>query len=177
MQNGHGSQSWFDPLNIKVKCGRRQVRGNLFSEGVICDWNRIPAAIKSRVRRHFRFEAKWSETEAKFFSLRCEKKFFFRLFRIDAKRRNLKRNKNGTKRKQNEKEAKNCHHFCFEAKWSQTEAKNCHHFRFEAKRKRKTAIISLRSEIETKFISLWREKMKWSKNKMKKKRKLQSEKG
>jgi hypothetical protein len=44
------------------------------------------------------------------------KKCFFRLFRIDAKRRNLKRNENGTKRKQNEKEAKNCHHFRFEAK-------------------------------------------------------------
>jgi hypothetical protein len=28
---------------------------------------------------------------------------------------------------------KNCHHFQFEAKWSQTEAKNWHHFRFEAK--------------------------------------------
>ncbi len=32
--------------------------------------------------------------------------FFFRLFRIDAKPRNLKRKKNGMKRKQNEKEAK-----------------------------------------------------------------------
>jgi hypothetical protein len=30
----------------------------------------------------------------------------FRLFRIDAKRRNLKQNKNEMKRKQNEKEAK-----------------------------------------------------------------------
>jgi hypothetical protein len=79
------------------------------------------------VRRHFRFEAKRSETEAKFFSLRCEKKGFFRLFRIDAKRRNLKRNENGTKRKQNEKKAKNCHNFRFSAN--------------EAKRKQKTAII------------------------------------
>jgi hypothetical protein len=68
------------------------------------------------VHRHFRFEAKLSETEAKLFSLQCEKKFFFRLFRIDAKHENLKRNENGTKRKQNEKEAKNCHHFRFEAK-------------------------------------------------------------
>jgi hypothetical protein len=48
------------------------------------------------VRRHFRFEAKRSETEAK----------FFRLFCIDAKRRNLKRNENETKQTRNEKEAK-----------------------------------------------------------------------
>jgi hypothetical protein len=41
---------------------------------------------------------------------------FFRMFRIYAKHRNLKRNENGTKQKQNEKEAKNCHHFRFEAK-------------------------------------------------------------
>ncbi len=86
--------------------------------------------LQIRVRRHSRFEAKWSETEAKFCSLRCEKKCFFRLFRIDAKRRNLKRNENGSKRKQNKKEAKNCHHFLSEAKWSKTEAKNCHPFRF-----------------------------------------------
>jgi hypothetical protein len=44
------------------------------------------------------------------------KKVFFCLFRIDVKRRNLKRNENGTKRKPNEKEAKNCHHFRFETK-------------------------------------------------------------
>jgi hypothetical protein len=35
-----------------------------------------------------------------------QKSAFFRLFRIDAKRRNLKRNENGTKQKQNKKEAK-----------------------------------------------------------------------
>jgi hypothetical protein len=40
----------------------------------------------------------------------------FRLFRIDAKRRNLKQNENGMKQKQNKKEAKNCHHFRFKAK-------------------------------------------------------------
>jgi hypothetical protein len=34
------------------------------------------------------------------------KKVFFRLFRIDAKRKNQKRNENETKRKRNEKEAK-----------------------------------------------------------------------
>jgi hypothetical protein len=93
----------------------------------------------TRVHRHFRFEAKWSETEANFFSLWCEKKCFFRFFPIYAKRRNLKRNKNGTKWKQNEKEAK-----------------NCHHFRFEAKRKRKTAIIfaSKRNRSEIFFASM-----------------------
>jgi hypothetical protein len=49
-----------------------------------------------RVLCHFRFKAKWSETEAKYFCL----------FRIDAKRRNLKRKENETKQKGNEKEAK-----------------------------------------------------------------------
>jgi hypothetical protein len=57
------------------------------------------------VRRHFRIVAKGSETEAKFFRFDA-KKVFFRLFRIDAKRRTLKRNENETKRKQNVKEAK-----------------------------------------------------------------------
>jgi hypothetical protein len=53
------------------------------------------------------------------------------LFRIDAKRRNLKRNENGKKRKQNKKKAK-----------------NCHHFRFEAKRKQKLPSFSLQSEMK-----------------------------
>jgi hypothetical protein len=79
---------------------------------------------------------------------------FFCLFRIDAKRRNLKRNENGTKKKQNEKEAKNCHHFRFEAKWKRKTAIIFASMRIEAKRKRKTAIISLRSEMEAKFFSL-----------------------
>jgi hypothetical protein len=61
------------------------------------------------------------------------KKVYFRLFRIDAKHRNLKRNENGMNRKQNEIEAKNCHHFRFEAKLSETEAKNFHNFCFEVK--------------------------------------------
>jgi hypothetical protein len=61
-----------------------------------------------RVRRHFCFKAKWSETEAKFVS-------------IQAKRRNLKRNENETQRKWL-KRSKNFHHFRFEAKGSETEA-------------------------------------------------------
>jgi hypothetical protein len=56
-----------------------------------------------RVRRHFRFEAKWSETEAKFFRFDAKKVCFFCLFHIDAKRKNLKRNENGTKQKRSEK--------------------------------------------------------------------------
>ncbi len=36
--------------------------------------------LASRVRRHFRFETKCCETEAKFFSLRCEKSAFFACF-------------------------------------------------------------------------------------------------
>jgi hypothetical protein len=45
----------------------------------------------------------------------------------------VKRNENGTKRKQKEKQAKNCYHFRFETKESKGEAKNSHYFRFEAK--------------------------------------------
>jgi hypothetical protein len=60
------------------------------------------------------------------------KKAFFRLFRIDTKRRNLKRNENRTKQKQNEKEAKNCHRFFAskrnEAKWK------LYFFRFDVKK-------------------------------------------
>jgi hypothetical protein len=52
-----------------------------------------------------------SEQGTPSFSLRSEMKrngseIFFRFFRIDAKRRNLKRNENEMKRKQNEKGAK-----------------------------------------------------------------------
>jgi hypothetical protein len=68
----------------------------------------------------------------------------------------MERSENKTKKKRKtaiilatkQIEAKSCHHFCFKAKWSEMEAKNCHNFRFEAKRKRKTAIISLRSEMK-----------------------------
>jgi hypothetical protein len=132
------------------------------------------------VRRHFRFEAKLSETEAKFFSLWCEKSAFFTCF---ASMRNVEicsKTKMGTKRKQNEKEAKNWHYFRFKAKWSETEAKNCNPFaskRNEAKRKEKTAIIFAlkRNGSEIFFASM--RKMKWSENKTKKKRKHQSKKG
>jgi hypothetical protein len=61
-----------------------------------------------------RSEMKRNGSEIFFASMR--KKCFFRFFRIDEKRRNLKRNENGTKRKQNEKEAKKCYNFRFEAK-------------------------------------------------------------
>jgi hypothetical protein len=65
------------------------------------------------------------------------KKCFFRLFRIDAKRRNLKRNENGTKkRKQNEKKQKTA--IIFTSK------------RNEAKRKQKLPSFSLRSEMKQK---------------------------
>ncbi len=59
--------------------------------------------VGSRVRHHFHFEAKWSETEAKFFSLWCEKTCFFRLFRISAKLGNLKWNENETKQNKTKK--------------------------------------------------------------------------
>jgi hypothetical protein len=48
-------------------------------------------------------------------------------YKSEAKR---KWNEAKTKRK---KEAKNCHLFSFEAKWSETEAKNCHYFLFKLK--------------------------------------------
>jgi hypothetical protein len=145
--------------------------------------NALPI-YRTRVRRHFRFEAKWSETEAKFFSLRCEKKGFFCLFRIDAKHRNLKWNENRTKRKQNEKKQKTA--IIFASK------------RNEAKRKQKTAILfaskqkkqngseklpsfSLRSEMEANFFRFKAKKLNEAKQNEKEaktsKRKLQSEKG
>jgi hypothetical protein len=64
------------------------------------------------------------------------KKCFFRLFRIDAKHRNLKRNENGMKRKQNGKEARTA--IIFASK------------RYEAKRKQKTAILFVSKQIEAK---------------------------
>jgi hypothetical protein len=59
-----------------------------------------------------------------------QKKGFFRLFRINAKRRNLKRNENETKQKQNEKEAKTA--IIFASK------------RNEAKRKRNFFLLRLK---------------------------------
>jgi hypothetical protein len=69
------------------------------------------------------------------------KKCFFRLFRIDAKRRNLKQNNNGTKRKQNKKKQKTAIIFASKQNAAKrkrktaiifalkrNEAKNCHHF-------------------------------------------------
>jgi hypothetical protein len=63
------------------------------------------------------FASKRNEAKRKLNLFRFDaKKSIFHLYRIDAKRRNRKQNENRTKRKPNEKEAKNCHHFWFEAK-------------------------------------------------------------
>ncbi len=63
-------------------------------------WNEAKTKRKrSENWRHFCFEAKWSETKAKFFRFDA-KKVLFRLFS------HLKCNKNEMKRKGNEKEAK-----------------------------------------------------------------------
>jgi hypothetical protein len=131
--------------------------------------------------------------EAKFNFASMRKKVFFRLFRIDAKHGNLKRNENGMMLKQNKKEAKNCHHFRFKAKWSEklpsfllrvkwseTEAKNFHHFCFEVKwseikwnGSKKLPLFLLRSETEAKFFRFDANKMFfacsriWSETKMK----------
>ncbi len=69
-----------------------------------------------------------------FFRFDAKKKCFFRLFRIDAKRRNLKRNENGKKRKQSEKKQRTA--IIFASK------------RNEAKRKKKLPSFSLRSEMK-----------------------------
>jgi hypothetical protein len=44
---GHATRSTIDPLNIKVRKGRLDVRRNFFSMRVIEDWNRIPADLKA----------------------------------------------------------------------------------------------------------------------------------
>jgi hypothetical protein len=78
------------------------------------------------------FAVKRNEVKRKWtFFTSMGRKAFFPLFRISTKHRNLKRNENRTKQKQNKKEAKICHRFRFEAKWSETEMKL---FCFDAKR-------------------------------------------
>ncbi len=67
------------------------------------------------------------------------KKCFFRLFRNDAKRRNLKRNENGTKRKQNEKRSEKLLSFSLRSEMKQN-------------RSEKMSLFSLRSEMEEKFF-------------------------
>jgi hypothetical protein len=61
-ENGLDHNTWFeraadsggatrltaDPLNIKPKRGRLEVRRNFFTVRVIDEWNRIPANIKAR---------------------------------------------------------------------------------------------------------------------------------
>jgi hypothetical protein len=107
------------------------------------------------------FALKWNAAKRKRNFVRFDaKKVLFRLFCIDAKHRNLKRNKNGTKQKQNEKETKNCHYFCFGAKWSEKlpsfslwsemEAKNCHHFCFKPKWKQNFFALMRKNEIKRK---------------------------
>ncbi len=100
------------------------------------------------------FASKRNEAKRKrnFFRFDAKKKCFFRMFRIDVKRRNLKRNENGTKRKQNKKMkkskklpsfslqsemkrkgSKKLPSFSLRSEMKQKGSENCHHFRFEAK--------------------------------------------
>jgi hypothetical protein len=95
--------------------------------------------------------------EAKFFLLRCEKSAFFAYFASMQKRRNLKRNENGTKRIQNEKEAKNAIFFASKrnkAKEKGSEKLPSFSLRSEMKQNRseKMPSFSLRSEMEAKFF-------------------------
>jgi hypothetical protein len=95
------------------------------------DLNNPKLSVANRVRRHFRFEVKRNETEAKSFSLRWEKSAFFACI---ASMRNLKI-WSETKMKRNEKRrkrSKNCHHFCFETKQSKVRL-----FRFALKQNEK----------------------------------------
>ncbi len=111
-----------------------------------------------------------------FFAL-MRKKCFFRLFRIDAKRRNLKRNENGTKWKQNEKEAKNAIIFASKRNKAKGKRKTPIIFaskRNEAKQKWKNAIIFASKRNGSKIFSLWCENSVflacfriWSETKMK----------
>ncbi len=120
------------------------------------------------MRRHFRFEAKWSETEAKFLSLRCEKKCFFRLFCIDAKRRNLTRNEHGTKRKKTKEKRKIA--IIFASKRNKAKRKWKNAIIFASKRNgSKIFFASMRIKCFFAYFRIWNEtKMKLSKNKAKK---------
>jgi hypothetical protein len=44
----HATRSGADPLNIKCKTGRLELRRNFFSVRVISDWNRIQAEIEMK---------------------------------------------------------------------------------------------------------------------------------
>ncbi len=134
---------------------------------------------------HFRFEAKWSETEAKFFSFDA-RKVFFACFRI-------KRNENEKKRKRHEKEAKtskqkrikwNSGKICKETKksikvgllvfqvytkWSEKKRKDL--FRFASKRNKvKKTFISFYFEAKIgsetkwnkKFLAAKQAKVRWT---------------
>ncbi len=102
-----------------------------------------------RVRRHFRFEAKLSEMEAKFFRFDAKKVFFSQNVKIWSETK-MERSENRTKKKRktaiifaskrNEAKQKQKTAIIFASKWN------------EAKQKRKTAIIfaSKRSEAKRK---------------------------
>jgi hypothetical protein len=99
------------------------------------------------------------------------KKCFFRLFRINAKRKNLKRNKNGTKHKQNKKEAKNCHHFRFKVKWSETCEKLPSFLLRSEMKENRSEIFSLRCRKSVFSLVFASEaKRKWNEAKTKQKR-------
>jgi hypothetical protein len=105
------------------------------------------------------------------FSLRCKKKCFFRLFCIDAKRRNLKRNENGTKRKQNEK-SKKLPSFLLRSKMKRKGSKKLPSFSLRSEMKQngseKLPSFSLRSEMEANFFRFHTKK--WNEAKTKRKR-------
>ncbi len=124
----------------------------------------------TRVRRHFRFEAKWSETEAKFFSLRCKKSAFFACF---ASMRNVEIwSEMKMERSQNKMKKKRKTAISFAPKWNEAKRKWKTAILFaskrnEAKRKRKTAIIFALKQngSEIFFASMRKNEMKRKQNK------------
>ncbi len=140
-----------------AKKGRLKIRENWRrASRKIASWILGTGFPTTRVRRHFaskRNETKRTRNLFRFDAKKC----FFRLFRIDAKHINQKRNENETKRKRNEKEAKNA--VIFASKRNEAKRKR-NLFRFDAK---KWFFACFRFWSET--------KMKWCENKTKKKRK------
>ncbi len=59
-RGGRVTRSATEPLNIKVKAGRLEVRRNFFTMRVIEDWNRIPAAGKN-ITSGYKFKAAYKK--------------------------------------------------------------------------------------------------------------------
>ncbi len=128
--------------------------------GASQDSNQFP--VLSRVHHHFRFKAKWSEREANFFSLRCEKKCFFACFTSMRKieiwsKTKMERSENKTNKKRKtaiifaskRNEAKRKHKLPSFSLWSEMKWNGSE----------KLPSFSLQSETDAKFFSFDAKKM------------------